>query len=74
MEYDSSKCPMQVDPADGTLLSDFITPMEYRASHAETTWLYDPWTGSRRSDKAIETDPLGYSVVHFSTAFAPVQR
>ncbi len=50
---------MLFDPATGSILNLEWFSDNYRDSHGEIAWLYNPWTGRRRNPYDIGSDVLG---------------
>lgn len=51
--------PIVIDPVLGLPINRYVGPTRYRTEIPQGVWLFNPWTGKRRSDADIENDPQG---------------
>ena len=59
---DSQPQLMKFDPQDGTITPYPSHAGQYREWHGQAAWLYDPWSGNKRSPMDIGTDTLGRAI------------
>lgn len=52
-----------ISPLHGTRIAARYTPTEYRMKFPNDPWRYNPWTGNRRTEMDITSDPQGLLIV-----------
>lgn len=55
--------PLRLDPFTGERLANIITAAQAREQQPSAAWLFDPWSGRRRSAGDVFTDPKGELIV-----------
>lgn len=63
--------PLRRDPFTGEKLSSTFTADDARAQNPSAAWLFDPWSGRRRSAGDVFTDPMGMLIVPVEVVDAP---
>lgn len=54
---------MQFDPGTGVVLGEEWIAHHYRHEFADRIWIYNPYNGSKRDLRDIESDPFGVLIV-----------
>lgn len=52
-----------ISPIHGARIAATYTPVEYRRKFPNDPWYYNPWTGTRRTEMDITSDPQGVLIV-----------
>lgn len=50
---------LRYSPFDGSAVGAGHTPEGYRAAFPHKTWRFNPWTGTHRHERDVQTDPFG---------------
>lgn len=54
---------MMYDPATGEARPYPSQAQQWRQYHGKDAWLFNPWTGRRRSAGDVGSDPFGHLIV-----------
>ena len=53
---------MNLDPATGWSKPYPSHAAQWREHHGKTAWLFNPWTGERRTAQDVGSDPFGHLI------------
>ena len=55
--------PLRIDPYTGQAMSSAMMADDAREQNPSAAWLFDPWSGRRRTAGDVFTDPMGMLIV-----------